>query len=100
MMDALAPVHVPAPEVRQQRMLIKYRKKLDGRINQIKNAIRALFVNQGFEIDSGKRAWCLGRQLIDSFRKPLEECGDLAEKMHKRDTKLVRNEAVNTYLMR
>ena len=76
-LDALTPVHIPTPEIRQQRMLIKYRKKLDGRINRIKNAIRALFVNQGIEIDTGKRAWCLGRQRIDSFRKPLEQCGDL-----------------------
>jgi transposase len=77
MMDALTPAHVPAPEIRQQRMLVKYRKKLDGRINRIKNAIRALFVGQGIEIDTGKRAWCLGRERIDSFRKPLEECVDL-----------------------
>ncbi|MEM8671799.1 MAG: transposase [Planctomycetota bacterium] len=59
MLDALTPVHVPTPEVRQQRILIKYRKKLDGRINRIKNSIRALFVTQGIEIDTGKRAWCL-----------------------------------------
>ncbi|TWT47859.1 Transposase IS116/IS110/IS902 family protein [Rubripirellula amarantea] len=77
MMDALTPVHVPAPEIRQQRMLVKYRKKLDGRINRIKNAIRALFVGQGIEIDTGKRAWCLGRERIDSFRKPLDQCSDL-----------------------
>jgi transposase len=76
-MDTLTAVHVPAPAIRQQRMLIKYRKKLDGRINRIKNAIRALFVGQGIEIDTGKRAWCLGRQWIDSFRKSLEECDDL-----------------------
>lgn len=37
-LDTLTPVHVPSPEIRQQRMLIKYRKKLDGRINRIKNA--------------------------------------------------------------
>lgn len=77
MMDALTPVHIPDPEIRQQRMLVKYRKKLDGRINRIKNAIRALFVGQGIEIDTGKRAWFLGRERIDSFRKPLEEQGDL-----------------------
>lgn len=76
-LDALTPVHIPAPDVRQQRMLVKYRKKLDGRINRIKNAVRALFVNQGIEIDTGKRAWCLGRERIDSFRKPIQECGDL-----------------------
>jgi transposase len=76
-LDALTPVHIPSPQVRQQRMLIKYRKKLDGRITQIKNAIRALFVNQGIQIDTGKRAWCLGRVRIDSFRKPLVECDEL-----------------------
>lgn len=76
-LDALTPVHIPTPEVRQQRMLIKYRKKLDGRINRVKNSIRALFVTQGIEIDTGKRAWCLGRERIDSFRKPIEDCGDL-----------------------
>ena len=76
-LDALTPVHVPKPEIRQQRMLVKYPKKLNERINRIKNAIRALFVSQGIEIDTGKRAWCLGRERIDSFRKPLEQCGDL-----------------------
>ena len=74
MLDSLTPVHVPSPEIRQRRTLIKYRKKVDGRINRIKNAIRALFVNQGIEIDTGKRAWCLGRERIDSFRKDLAEC--------------------------
>ena len=77
MLDALTSVHIPCPEVRQQRMLIKYRKKLDGRINRVKNSIRALFVTQGIEIDTGKRAWCLGRERINSFRKPIQDCGDL-----------------------
>lgn len=74
MMDALTPVHVPEPEVREQRAIIKYRKTLDQRINRIKNTIRSLFVNRGIEIDTGKRAWCLGRQRIDGFRKPIADC--------------------------
>ncbi len=74
MMRDLKGVHIPKPEIREQRTLIKYRKTLDRRINRIKNAIRSLFANRGIEIDSGKRAWCLGRQLIDAYRKPLEEC--------------------------
>ncbi len=74
MMRDLEPVHIPKPEIREQRTLIKYRKKLDQRINRIKNAIRSLFANRGIQIDSGKRAWCLGRQLIDSYRKPLVDC--------------------------
>ena len=41
MMRQLIPVHVPKHQVREHRTLIKYRKKLVGRINQIKNSIRA-----------------------------------------------------------
>ena len=74
MLGDLKNVHIPAPEIREQRTLIKYRKTLDQRINRIKNAIRSLFANRGVEIDSGKRAWCLGRERIDSFRKPLDDC--------------------------
>ncbi len=70
----LQAVHVPQPEVREQRTLIKYRKTLDRRITRIKNAIRSLFANRGIEIDSGKRAWCSGRERIDSYRKPLADC--------------------------
>lgn len=73
-MDSLTPVHVPKPEIREQRAIIKYRKTLDQRINRIKNTIRSLFVNRGIEIDTGKRAWCLGRQRIDGFRKPIADC--------------------------
>jgi transposase len=74
MMRDLKGVHIPKPEIREQRTLIKYRKTLDQRINRIKNAVRSLFANRGIEIDSGKRAWCLGRQLIDTYRKPLADC--------------------------
>lgn len=70
----LSRVHVPKPEVRECRTLIKYRKTVNQRINRIKNAIRALFANHGIEIDSGKRAWCSGRTRIDSFRLPISKC--------------------------
>jgi transposase len=60
--------------VREHRSLIKYRKKLVGRINQIKNAIRGLFVCRGIEIARGQKAWYSGRELIHSFRKSLGEC--------------------------
>ncbi len=73
-MGALSAVHVPKQEVREQRTLIKYRKTLDQRVNRIKNTIRSLFANRGIQIDSGKRAWCTGRKLIDSHRKPIIEC--------------------------
>ncbi len=74
-MGELKPVHMPSPEHREFRSLVKYRKTLDGRINKAKNTIRAWFVNQGITIDAGDKAWHTGRDHINSFRKPLAECG-------------------------
>jgi transposase len=74
-MGELKPVHMPSPEHREFRSLVKYRKTLDGRINKSKNTIRAWFVNQGITIDAGDKAWHTGRDHINSFRKPLVECG-------------------------
>lgn len=74
MMRQLTRVHVPKHQVREHRSLIKYRKKLVGRINGIKNTIRGLFVCQGIEIAKGQPAWYSGRDQINSYRKPLAEC--------------------------
>jgi len=74
MLRQLTPVHVPSHQVREHRTLVKYRKTLDQRINRVKNSIRSLFANRGIEIATGQRAWCTGREQINSFRKPLSEC--------------------------
>jgi transposase len=73
-MRELKAVHMPSPEHREFRSLVKYRKSLDQRINKLKNTIRAWFVNHGISIDSGDRAWHTGRERINSFRKPLPQC--------------------------
>jgi transposase len=73
-MNELKAVHMPSPQHREFRSLVKYRKTLDNRVNRMKNTIRALFVNHGFEIDRGEKAWNTGRALIVSFRKPLAQC--------------------------
>jgi len=73
-MKELKAVHMPTPEHREFRSLVKYRKTLDHRVNKMKNTIRAWFVNHGISIDSGAKAWNTGRERIDSFRKPLAEC--------------------------
>lgn len=117
MLDSLTPVHVPQPEVREQRSIIKYRKTLDQRINRIKNTIRSLFANHGIEIDTGARAWCLGRERIDSFRKSITDCepdelwkgeldlelaqlDDLTEKMKLVDDKLEAFAKINPQVQR
>ena len=74
MMKQLKPVHIPKPEVREHRTLVKYRKTLCERVNRVKNSIRSLFANRGIEIDRGKKVWCTGRVTIDAYRKPLAEC--------------------------
>jgi transposase len=74
-MRELNPVHMPSQQHREFRSLVKYRKTLDQRINKTKNTIRAWFVNQGITIDTGDKAWHTGRERIDSFRKPLADCG-------------------------
>ena len=73
-MQELKSVHVPSLQQRQFRTLVKYRKTLDARVNKTKNMIRAWFVNQGITIDKGEKAWHTGRELINSYRKPLAEC--------------------------
>jgi len=74
MMRQLTSVHMPKHQVREHRSLIKYRKTLVGRVNRTKNLIRGLLANRGIEIDKGQRAWYTGRQLINSYRRPLAEC--------------------------
>lgn len=34
-----------------------------------------MVVNQGIMIDAGDKAWHTGREHINSFRKPLADCG-------------------------
>jgi len=74
MMGQLTTVHVPKQQVREHRSLIKYRKTIVRRINRVKNLIRGLFAGHGVVIEKGTKAWGSGRQLIDSHRKPLNEC--------------------------
>jgi transposase len=73
--NELKPVHMPSETHREFRSLVKYRKTLDAQITKSKCMIRAWFVNHGISIDRGEKAWHTGRERINSFRKPLEQCG-------------------------
>jgi len=73
--EQIVPVHVPSLETRQYRQLVKYRKKLVSRTNQVQNSIRALFVQQGIPIPVGNRAWTVeGLAKLSAYRKPLADC--------------------------
>lgn len=78
-LDQINPVYVPAPQSRQYRHLVKYRKTVSNRVNRIQNNIRALFDQQGLKIPQGHRAWTVaGIEELSQHRKPLSEC-DVSE---------------------
>lgn len=72
--NELKPTYVPSLEMREYRGLIKHRKKLVGRENQLKNSIRSIFANRGIAITRGKQTWFTGREFLDQQRQPLAEC--------------------------
>lgn len=74
-LEQINPVYVPAPETRQYRHLVKYRKVVVGRINRVQNSIRALFDQQGVKIAQGQRAWTVkGIEELSQYRRALAEC--------------------------
>lgn len=56
-MNQLELVHVPAPEIRQWRAVIKYRQHLVRRRTDIKNHVRELLVREGVVLARGHRCW-------------------------------------------
>lgn len=75
-LEQISPVYVPTPPTRQYRRLVKYRKTLVWRMNQIRNSIRALLMAQGLTMPARAKAWTLeGLAELSKHRKPLAECG-------------------------
>ena len=74
----LRTVHMPSPQQRQRRRLIRHRKTLVERQTQTKNAVRSVFSQQGLshELPRGHKLW--GRagveQLLSTHARPLAEC--------------------------
>jgi transposase len=56
-MGQLPVVHMPAPHVRQWRVLIAYRRTLVDRRTAIRNNIRAVLDRQGLRMPKGRRGW-------------------------------------------
>jgi transposase len=98
-MGELKAVHMPSETHREFRSLVKYRKVLDQRINKMKCAIRAWFVNHGISIDTGEKAWHTGRERINSFRKPLVECSPNELWKGELDIELTQMDELTKYLV-
>jgi len=71
----LVPVYVPREEQREYRSAVTYRKKLVGRINQVKNRIRAVFLRRGLLMPRGQSAWTVnGLGQIGEHARSLSVC--------------------------
>lgn len=70
----LKATRVPETAMREYRGLIKYRKKLVGTENRLKNSIRAIFNRHGISISRGEQTWHTKRVELEEYRLPLEGC--------------------------
>lgn len=61
-MGQLPTVHMPGPERRAHRSLIRYRQSLVTRATAIKNSIRAILTRRGMGWPSGKGSWTKARR--------------------------------------
>ena len=74
-MNQLPTVHMPKPEVRQKRALIRYRQTLVARAVQIKNGIRSILDKQGYSMVAGKAGWTKkSLELLHQMAIPIEKC--------------------------
>ena len=97
-LDQLQSTHVPNKQMRERRRLVKYRKNIVGRVNKIKNTIRAIFANQGIKITSGAKTWHTGRVQLKDQRKLLADCGPEELWKGELDLELTQLEAVEEHL--
>ena len=61
-MGQLPTVHMPSPERRAHRELIRYRQSLVGRATAIRNSVRAILTRRGVSWPAGKPGWSKGRR--------------------------------------
>ncbi|MFG0314426.1 MAG: IS110 family transposase [Phycisphaerales bacterium] len=61
-MGQLPTVHMPSPERRAHRALIRYRQSLVTRCTAIKNSIRAVLTRRGMRWPAGKSGWSKRRR--------------------------------------
>jgi transposase len=71
----LPTAHMPAPQQRQRRRLVHYRRVLVDRRTQIKNQVRSIFSQQGLSLPKRGKAWTqAGIKQIAQEARPLDEC--------------------------
>jgi len=79
LLDQLGPVHMPTPDQRQRRRLVLHRRSVVSRRTQSRNAIRAIFNQQGLSLAKGGKQWTIaGIAQLREHARPLADC-DLAD---------------------
>jgi transposase len=76
----LPTAHMPAPQQRQRRRLVHYRRVLVDRRTQIKNQVRSIFSQQGLSLPPRGKAWTkIGIQQIACESRPLAQCESVVD---------------------
>ena len=74
----LPTAHMPAPQQRQRRRLVHYRRVLVDRRTQIKNQVRSIYSQQGLSLPRRGKAWTrIGLAQIAEDARPLSACASL-----------------------
>lgn len=78
MLDQLGAVHMPGPSARQRRRLMLHRRSVVSRRTQSRNAVRAIFNQQGLSLARGGKQWTIaGVAQLREHARPIERCVDV-----------------------
>jgi transposase len=74
----LPTAHMPAPQQRQRRRLVHYRRVLVDRRTQVKNQVRSIFSQQGLSLPRRGKAWTrAGIAQVAEEARPLADCSSI-----------------------
>jgi transposase len=77
LLDQLGAVHMPTPDKRQRRRLMLHRRSVVSRRTQSRNAVRAIFNQQGLSLAKGGKQWTIaGVAQLREHARPIDQCHD------------------------
>lgn len=80
LLDQLNAVHMPDPATRQRRRLMLHRRSVVTRRTQSRNAVRAIFNQQGLSLARGGKQWTIaGVAQLREHARPIAECVDVMD---------------------
>ena len=78
LLDQLGAVHMPDPPARQRRRLMLHRRSVVSRRTQSRNAVRAIFNQQGLPLAKGGKQWTVaGVSQLREHARPIDQCDDV-----------------------